>query len=117
MLHLAMVDAGMASIGIGVPFAFTLFTSQNIEKLPALQNKDSVVYYVNTSYDVMINGIKNLDVDKFTEVVSFTLPGGKRTATRLGWIMKAFEHQTHHLAQCTVYFRLLDLRPPPDKMY
>ena len=83
MLHLAAANAGMAFIGLGVPY---VFTSQNFEKSPALQDKDSVVFYVNTSYDAMINAIKNLDVNKLGESVSWNLPGGKRTATRLGWI-------------------------------
>lgn len=114
MLHLAGANAGMAFIGLGVPY---VFNSQNFEKSPALQNKDSVVFYVNTSYNAMINAIKNLDVNKLGEVVSWNLPGGKRTATRLGWILKAFEHQTHHRAQCTVYFRLQNIRPPAEKLF
>jgi hypothetical protein len=114
MLHLAGANAGMAFIGLGVPY---VFTSQNFEKLPALQNKDSVVLYVNSSYDAMINAIKNLDPGKLVESVSWNLPGGKRTATRLGWILKAFEHQTHHRAQCTVYFRLQNIRPPAEKLF
>jgi uncharacterized damage-inducible protein DinB len=114
MLHLATANAGFAFIGLGVPY---VFSSQNFEKSPALQNKDSVVLYVNTSYDAMINAIKNFDVSKLGESVSWNLPGGKRTATRLGWILKAFEHQTHHRGQCTVYFRLQDIRPPAEKLF
>jgi uncharacterized damage-inducible protein DinB len=114
MLHLAAANAGFAFIGLGVPY---VFTSQNFEKLPTLQNKDSVVLYVNSSYDAMINAIKNLDPGKLVESVSWNLPGGKRTATRLAWILKAFEHQTHHRGQCTVYFRLQDIRPPAEKLF
>jgi uncharacterized damage-inducible protein DinB len=114
MLHLATANAGFAFIGLGVPY---VFTSQNFEKSPALQNKDSVVMYVNSSYDAMINAIKNMDPNKLSETVSWNLAGGKRTTTRLGWIMKAFEHQTHHRGQCTVYFRLQDIRPPAEKLF
>jgi hypothetical protein len=33
------------------------------------------------------------------------------------WIMKAFEHQTHHRGQCTIYIRLLGIRPPNEKLF
>ncbi len=114
MLHLATANAGMVFIGLGAPYPFA---SQNFEKSPGLQNKDSVVYYVSTSYDVVINAVKNMDTRKLGESVSWNLPGGLRTTTRLGWILKAFEHQTHHRGQCTVYFRLLDIRPPSEKLF
>jgi len=89
----------------------------NFDKSSTAKKKDSVLYYVNTSYDFMIDAIKNLDFDKIGEVVSRDLPGGKRTATRLGWLLKAFEHQTHHRGQCTVYLRLLGIRPPAEKLW
>ena len=114
MLHLAAANGGLAFIGIGIPYPFA---TQNFEKSPALQNKDSVIFYVNTSYDAMIRGIKNLDASKLLEVVNRNLPGGNRTATRLAWILKAFEHQTHHRGQCTVYFRLQNIRPPAEKLF
>ena len=114
MLHLAAANAGLAFIGIGAPYPFA---SQNFEKSPALQNKDSVVYYVNTSYNNMINGIKNMYAETLVQVVGWNMPGGKRTITRLAWLLKAFEYQTHHRAQCIVYFRLLDIRPPAEKLF
>jgi len=90
---------------------------QVFEKLPVIHNKDSVVYYVNTSYDFMINAIKSMDFTKLDELVTHDLPGGKRTAPRLGWVLKAFEHQTHHRGQCPVYLRLLGIRPPAEKLW
>ncbi len=114
MLHLATANAGFAFIATGAAYPFA---SQNFEKSPALQNKDSVVFYVNTSYNKMINGIKDMDPGTFGQLVSWNLPGGKRTITRLTWIFKAFEHQTHHRAQCTVYLRLVGIRPPAEKLF
>ncbi len=104
----------MAFIGTGAPFPFS---SQNFEKSPGAHSKDSVMYYVNTSYDVMINGIKNLDPGKLGEVVSWNMPGGRRSVTRLTWLLKAFEHQTHNRGQCTVYLRLSGIRPPAEKLF
>lgn len=118
MLHLAQANAGLVSIGTGYRSpAAQVFYNPNFEKTPTIQNKDSVVYYVNKSYDVAIDAIKNLDFTKITEVISWNMPGGKRTTTRLGWLMKAFEHQTHHRGQCTVYFRVAGLHPPGELLW
>jgi len=93
------------------------FAEQMLAKSPDLQNKDSVVNYVNTSYDFAIQAIQNMDVNKLTEVVTWNLPGGKRSVTRLAWLLKAFEHQTHHRGQCTVYLRLMGIKPPAEKLF
>ena len=114
MLHLAAGNAGLVFIGTGSKYPFA---SQGFEKSPALQNKDSVLYYVNTSYDFAIRAIQNMDVNKLNEVVSWDLPGGKRKETRLAWLLKAFEHQTHHRGQCTVYLRLMGIKPPAEKLF
>lgn len=114
MLHLAAANAGLIFIGTGAKYPFT---SQNFEKSASLQNKDSVVYYVNTSYDFAIRAIENLDFSKLLEVVSWNLPGGTRSVTRLAWLLKAFEHQTHHRAQCAIYLRLMGIKPPAEKLF
>ena len=118
MLHFAQSNAGFAFIGTGFKnAAIQAFSTPDFGKSSTAQNKDSVLYYVNTSYDFMIEAIKNMDFDKIEEVVSWTMPGGRRTTTRLGWLLKAFEHQTHHRGQCTVYLRLLAIRPPAEKLW
>src|SRR6187401_292915 len=121
MLHLSQATAGMAFFGTGsqnnIIQNMFIKPPQVFENLPAVQSKDSVMYYVNTSYDFMINAIKSLDFANLSEVVTQTLPGGKRSATRLAWLLKAFEHQTHHRGQCTVYLRLLGIRPPAEKLW
>ena len=121
MLHLAQATAGMAFFGTGSQSSViqTMFLKppQVFEKSVSLQSKDSVVYYVNTSYDFMIKAIKNMDFAKMNEVVTQDMPGGKRSASRLSWLLKAFEHQTHHRGQCTVYLRLSGIRPPAEKLW
>jgi len=114
MLHLAFSNVLLAGAGTGVQ---NIFLTRNLEKLPTAQSKDSVVYYVNSSYDFCINAIKNMDFGKLGEVVVQTTPGGKRSETRLAWLLKAFEHQTHHRGQCTIYIRLLAIRPPGEKLF
>jgi len=118
MLHFAQSNAGMAFIGTGYKTDGLLpFISPNFGKSLSTQTKDSVSYYITVSYDIMINAIKNLDVEKLMEVISWNMPGGKRTTTRLGWLLKAFEHQTHHRGQCTIYLRLAGVRPPAEKLW
>jgi uncharacterized damage-inducible protein DinB len=118
MLHFAQSNAGFAAIATGFRTPALLpFTNPNFSKSPTAQNKDSVVYYVNTSYDIAIQAITNLDVTKLNETVSWDLPGGHRTATRFTWLMKSFEHQTHHRGQCTVYLRLVGITPPGEKLW
>jgi len=114
MLHLAFSNVVLAGTGTGVQ---NIFLTRNLEKSPTAQNKDSVVYYVNSSYDFCINAIKNMDFGKLGEVAVQTTPGGKRSETRLAWLLKAFEHQTHHRGQCTIYIRLLGIRPPGEKLF
>jgi uncharacterized damage-inducible protein DinB len=114
MLHLAHANAGLGFIATGTPYPFQ---TQTFENSPTSQSKDSVVYYVITSYDFVISAIRSMDVSKFGEVVTWNLPGGKRTTTRYDWLMKAFEHQTHHRGQCTVYIRLVGIRPPAEKLF
>jgi uncharacterized damage-inducible protein DinB len=114
MLHLAAANARLVFIATGSEYPFA---SQNFEKSPALQNKDSVFFYINTSYDFAIHAIQQMDLNKLTEVVSWNLPMGRRSETRLAWLLKAFEHQTHHRAQCAVYLRLMGIKPPAEKLF
>jgi uncharacterized damage-inducible protein DinB len=114
MLHLASANAGLISICTGSKYPFA---THNFEKSLTAQSKDSVVYYVNTSYDFAIHAIGNMDASKMGEIVTWTMPGGKRSEIRLAWLLKTFEHQTHHRGQCTVYIRLMGIKPPAEKLF
>jgi len=110
MLHLAAGNISLASNGTGNQRIFPGF---NMEKSPGAQNKDSVTYYVNASYDFAINGIKNMNASALTDHVK----RGTFDETKLTWLMKAFEHQTHHRGQCTIYIRLQGIRPPNERLF
>lgn len=110
MLHMAAGTIGLSANGTGKARIFTGF---NMEKSAGSQTKDSVSYYVNTSYDFAIDGIKNMDAAKLGEYFK----RGNFNETRLTWLMKAFEHQTHHRGQCTIYIRLQGIRPPAEKLF
>ena len=110
MLHLSSGILGHISVATGATRPFPGFS---MEKSAGAQTKDSVTYYVNASYDYAINSIQNMDASKLMEHVK----RGNFDFTRLTWIMKAFEHQTHHRGQCTVYLRLVGIRPPGELLW
>ncbi len=110
MLHLASANIFLTGTATGAPM---IFRGYNMEKSKTAQNKDSVAYYVNTSYDFAIASIKNMDAARLGEhakLFSFD-------ETRLALLEKAFEHQTHHRGQCTIYIRLQGIRPPGEKLF
>jgi uncharacterized damage-inducible protein DinB len=110
MLHLASGTIGLVANGTG---AQRIFPGFNMEKSAGAQNKDSVSYYVNASYDFAINAIKNMDGNKLWE----HLKRGNFDETKYSWILKAFEHQSHHRGQCTIYIRLQGIKPPNEMLF
>ncbi len=110
MLHLAQGSIGLTANGTGKT---RIFPGYNMEKSATAQTKDSVSYYVNASYDFAIEGIKSMDANKLGELVK----RGNLNESRLSWIMKGFEHQTHHRGQCTIYIRLQGVTPPNEKLF
>ena len=110
MLHLSAGTIGLVGNGTGAPRIFPGF---NMENSPGAQSKDSVTYYVNAAYDFAINGIRDMDASKLGEHVK----RGTFDETKLAWIMKAFEHQTHHRGQATIYIRLQGIRPPNEQLF
>ena len=112
MLHLAQGNINLSSNGFGKE---RLFGTRLLEKSPTAQGKDSVMYFVMASYDYCIDGMKNMDPSRMDEVVKSSR--ANLSATRRGWIMKAFEHQTHERGQCTIYIRLQGIRPPAEMLF
>jgi len=111
LLHLASGNVFLMSNGTdqtplpGLSFA--------LENRVSAQSKDSVVYFVNASYDFCINAIKNSDPTKWKEEKEVF--GSKNT--KYAYMQKAFEHQTHHRGQTTIYIRENNIRPPQEKLF
>jgi uncharacterized damage-inducible protein DinB len=110
MLHLASGNMGLSSNGTGKP---RIWVGRRLEQAPGAQSKDSVSYFVNASYDYVIEGIRALDPSKLEEKAK----SGNFEFSRMAWIMKAFEHQTHHRGQTTIYIRLVGVKPPNEKLF
>ncbi len=110
MLHLAQGNVGLSANGTGKE---RIWQGAILQDRNSAQEADSVVYFVMTSYDYVIDGIKNMDVSKFLEQSG----RGNFVNTRMAWILKAFEHQTHHRGQATIYIRLVGIKPPNEKLF
>jgi uncharacterized damage-inducible protein DinB len=110
MLHLSQGTVGLTSAGTGKA---NIFQGKNLEKADSLKNKAALTKTVMEAYDFAIEAVKSMDVSKFDEVVK----RGNFEITRLAWVMKAFEHQTHHRGQCTIYIRLKGVTPPNEMLF
>ena len=110
MLHLAQGNVFLFSAGTSKD---PVLMTRELEKTASAKSKDSVMYFVMASYDYCINQIKEMDPSKFTEMVKM----GNFSFTRQAWAMKAFEHQTHHRGQTTIYIRLQGIVPPQEMLF
>ena len=110
MLHLAQVNAVFFSAITGEPNAMA---KANLEGSATAQSRDSVVYYVTTSYDFAINSLRKLNASALGEKIKVF----GMEETKFTWLLKAFEHQTHHRGQTTIYIRLLGIKPPQERLF
>jgi uncharacterized damage-inducible protein DinB len=112
MLHLASGNIFFTSQATGEKMPGWL--SFTLEQRASAQVKDSVVKYVMESYDYAVNSLKNTDISKWNDVVKMF---NQFEVTKFALFNKAFEHQTHHRGQTTIYIRVLNIRPPQEKLF
>lgn len=112
MVHLSQANVFLMSTATGQqPLSWVQGDPQH---RPSAEKKDSVMYFVNASYDYCINAIRNFDVNKWNEKTKIF---GRFEETRFALMNKAFEHQTHHRGQTTVYIRLQGIKPPEERLF
>ena len=112
MLHLASGNVFLMSTATGdKPLPWVM---SNPEQRASSQSKDSVMYYVTTSYDYCANQVKNSDVNKWGENTKLF---NRFEQTRFALMNKTFEHQGHHRGQTTIYIRLQGIKPPEEKLF
>jgi uncharacterized damage-inducible protein DinB len=108
MLHIADANYGIVATATEVaPTAKDLEKSNDVAKA-------SVTEKVLASYDFAINAIKNYPDAKWGEKIKLF---NRFDVTRGQVFDKAFEHQTHHRGQTTVYIRLAGATPPAEKLF
>jgi uncharacterized damage-inducible protein DinB len=108
MLHLAAANYAFISTITGVP---NPQQGKNLEKMDEYKkSKEALSKIVLESYDYVINAIPKFDMGKANEKIKFE-------TTRAAGIEKAFEHQTHHRGQTTIYLRLKGVTPPNERLF
>lgn len=110
MLHMSQGTIGLIVSGTG---ATPIFQGKSLEKMDELKTKSALTQVVMQAYDFAIESIKNLDASMLSNVVK----RGNYEVSQYGWLNKAFEHQTHHRAQATIYLRLKGIKPPNEKLF
>ncbi len=109
MLHLTDTDYRFISAATGEEPAV-----KDLEKTTTDKSKANVTKLTLDGYDFVINSIKKLPTpDLQTQIKLF----GRFDLSKLTAIQKAFEHQTHHRGQTTVYIRLAKATPPAEKLF
>lgn len=110
MLHLANANFMFAAAAAGRP---NPYKDRDLEKLPEFKTKAGLTRIVIESYDFAIDALRSLADARLDERT--TLFGAERS--RAGVLAAAFEHQTHHRGQTTVYLRLRGVTPPREKLF
>src|SRR5258705_1869754 len=87
---------------------------KDLEKEPPVMKKAALTNAVMESYDFVIAAIKEIDEAKLDTTVKMF---NKWETTVEDGLSKAFEHQTHHRGQTTVYLRLKGIVPPKEKLF
>lgn len=110
MLHLANANFAFAAAAAN---RTNPYKDRDLEKLPEFKTKAGLARVVTESYDFAIDALRSLTDARLDEQT--TLFGSERT--RAGVLAAAFEHQTHHRGQTTVYLRLKGVTPPREKLF
>lgn len=111
MLHIAESNYGFGSAASGKksPIAFG-----ELEKsVDRYRSKDSLTRVVMESYDFVISALQDTDASAMDETIKIF---NRFEMSRETGFRKAFEHQTHHRGQTTVYLRLNGIKPPNEKL-
>ncbi|HEV7331212.1 MAG TPA: DinB family protein [Flavisolibacter sp.] len=112
MLHLAGANVFLMMTATGsAPLAWL---SMDMEGRTSAQSKDSVMYYVTTSYDYCRDAVQKADVAKWGENVKVF---NTYDVSRFAMMNKTFEHQDHHRGQTTIYIRLNGIKPPQERLF
>ena len=111
MLHFTAANFMFASMATG---ATNPYQGKNLEKMDEFKTKAALSKVAMESYDFMIAAIKGFDLSKGSEAVKLF---NRFDTTRAGVIAAAFEHQTHHRGQTTIYIRMKGVKPPQERLF
>jgi uncharacterized damage-inducible protein DinB len=109
MLHLADANYYFASSASGKPSPI----GQTSAEKTVAQTKEATTKAVMDSYDFVISSLQGMTAAQLDEMGSVE---GK-SISKGNIFGKAFEHQTHHRGQCTIYLRLKGITPPGEMLF
>ncbi|HEY8784443.1 MAG TPA: DinB family protein [Mucilaginibacter sp.] len=109
MLHLADANYYFASTASGKPSPLGQASAEKTIS-PA---KDATTKAVMDSYDFVISSLQSMTPEQMQEMAKVE---GK-DLSKSNIYGKAFEHQTHHRGQTTVYLRLKGVTPPGEMLF
>lgn len=110
MLHLANANYNFAS---GATGKTNPMQGKKMETMDEFKTKAALTKAVMDSYDFVLESIKGLSDAQLAENVKM----GPREMSRELLLAKAFEHQTHHRGQATIYIRMKGVKPPNEKLF
>jgi uncharacterized damage-inducible protein DinB len=114
MLHLADANYLFAFVASGKPNPIgETPQNHNVLEKKSSTTKAAVTKTVMESYDWMISTLQGMTAAQMQENIVFA----KKDITRSGIFGKAFEHQTHHRGQTTIYLRLKGVTPPGEMLF
>ena len=109
MLHLTDANYFFASKASGKA---SPLGQASAEKTVA-QTKEATEKAVMDSYDFVISSLQGMTAAQLQENIPFAGKDWSKTVI----YTKAFEHQTHHRGQTTVYLRLKGVTPPQEMLF
>ncbi|MBO9153968.1 DinB family protein [Chitinophaga sp. GCM10012297] len=110
MLHLTDGNYGLTSAAMGVKSPVAFGESEKTGD----KSKANVIKVVMAGYDYAIEQVKKAQPAQLGEKIKLFNQFETTRGVALG---KAFEHQTHHRGQTTVYLRLAGVKPPQEKLF
>ena len=112
MLHLSSANMGFVANATGA--TPSVENPQELENNEDLKNKEALTDMVTKGYDFAIASITAMEASKLGENIMLFGQFDIQVATALD---KAFEHQTHHRGQTTIYLRMAGVVPPNEKLF
>lgn len=109
MLHLTDANYMFTSAALGEKSPVG-----GLEKSVTDKSKENITKLVVAGYDYVISTVNKMTPAQLNESIKLF---GKFELTKGAALAKAFEHQTHHRGQTTVYLRLSGVTPPQEKLF
>ena len=110
MLHITDANYGFAAAATGTPSPIDMGESEKTEDT----SKENVTQLVLAGYDFVIEQLKGISDETLAEKVKLF---DRFEMSKAQAIQKAFEHQTHHRGQGTIYLRMAGVKPPQEKLF